>query len=62
LESHPDVGIRSKANSLHRELVQKHASFIHSKNMECLKMMYKFQNIIQASSGEYLKGKQDHVD
>ena len=62
LETHPEVSIRSKAIALHRELVQKHASFIHSKNMECIKMMYKFQIMSQANSGEYLKGKQNHVD
>jgi hypothetical protein len=62
LETHTDICVRSKAISLHKELVQKHASFIHSKNMEGIKMMYKFQSISQATSGEYLKGNQDRVD
>lgn len=56
LESHPEICVRSKAISLHNELVQKHASFIHSKNMECIKMVYKFQMVSQEDKNGYLHG------
>ncbi|KAI9101839.1 sister chromatid cohesion C-terminus-domain-containing protein [Phlyctochytrium arcticum] len=39
--SHSDE-IRARAFKLHQQLVEKHASFIHSKNVECVRLTYTF--------------------
>ena len=56
LETHPLHAVRAKSIALHTDLAERHNSFIHSKNMECFKMIYNFQNIRQTSNAEYLKG------
>lgn len=43
MESNQDEGIAQQAFQLHQKLNEKHASFIHSRNIEAIKCLYTFQ-------------------
>ena len=43
IETSPEQTIRDKAFKLHQHLNEKHASLIHSRNVDCVKRAYTFQ-------------------
>ncbi len=43
IETSPEQTIRDKAFKLHQHLNEKHASLIHSRNVDCVKKAYAFQ-------------------
>ncbi|TPX64064.1 hypothetical protein SpCBS45565_g06149 [Spizellomyces sp. 'palustris'] len=53
LEANPVPEIRDRALRLHEYLAEKHASFIHAKNMDCVKQMYEYVSALtKATEGE----------
>jgi cohesin loading factor subunit SCC2 len=43
LETSPETMLRDKAFKLHQHLNEKHASLIHTRNVDCMKKAYAFQ-------------------
>ncbi|KAJ3092676.1 hypothetical protein HK102_004409 [Quaeritorhiza haematococci] len=51
METNPDVNLRDRAFTLHSKLHDKYTSFIHGRNVECVKQAYEFQrNLIAAKA------------
>ncbi|KAJ2454142.1 Sister chromatid cohesion protein 2 [Coemansia sp. RSA 2336] len=56
-----DSYIRSKSLKLHQELSFKHASFIHSRDLEGVRRAYEYQLLVQGHA-EKVTGYDDHID
>jgi hypothetical protein len=56
MESNPDDVISQQALGIHRKLNEKHASFIHTKNIESIKCIYDYQVVIANSRKMPLRG------
>ncbi|KAI8821136.1 uncharacterized protein EV422DRAFT_567464 [Fimicolochytrium jonesii] len=51
MEASPSTDIRGRASRSHHRLYEKHTSFINSKNMDCVKHMYKYLAMINPPNG-----------
>ncbi|CAG8456254.1 3230_t:CDS:10 [Acaulospora colombiana] len=54
METSPEKNIRDKAFKLHQHLNDKHASLIHTRNVDCVKKAYAFQK--QLADGKTVSG------
>ncbi|CAG8487296.1 8961_t:CDS:10 [Diversispora eburnea] len=58
METSPESNIRDKAFKLHQHLNEKHASLIHSRNVDCVRKAYAFQK--QIANGKPVVGYAIH--
>ncbi|RKO93743.1 sister chromatid cohesion C-terminus-domain-containing protein, partial [Blyttiomyces helicus] len=56
MESHPDASVRDRAGRLHAGLAEKHPAIIHSRNAECVKRTYEYQEKRVANEGGIVRG------